>query len=326
MSRRKWIVAGLTGAALLAGAVAGAQAAAGAPPAAAPPAAPAGAKPPAVVNGEAIGKAEFDEALKQVAGPNPAPLTEEQRHGQAMQVLDMLIDDKLMHQFIAKNAAPAPPAEVSARVAAVEAELNKEKKTLQDFYKESGQTEATFRADCALAVQWDNYAKSRISDADVEKYYKVNKDFFDRVMVRASHILLRIPPNATDADKAKMKEQLNNLRAQIVANQIDFAEAAKKYSQCPTAPGGGDVGYFPRKFMVDEAFAQAAFSTPVNGVSEVVQSGYGFHLIKVTDRKAGEPSDYAKMKDGVREVCTEEWRMSLLEQLRRAAKIDIALP
>ncbi len=215
MSRRKWITAGLAGAALLAGAAASgrAQAPVGAPPAAATPAAPAAAKPPAVVNGEVVGKAELDDALKQAAGPNPAPLTEDQRRGQAMQVLGMLIDDKLMHQFIAKNAAPAPPAEVSARVAAVEAELKKQNKTLQDFYKESGQTEMTFRADCALAVQWDNYAKSKISDADVEKYYKYNKDFFDRVMVRASHILLRIPPNATDADKAKLKEQLNGLRA-----------------------------------------------------------------------------------------------------------------
>ena len=111
-----------------------------------------------------------------------------------------------------------------------------------------------------------------------------------------------------------------------MANKIDFAEAAKKYSQCPTAPGGGDIGFFPRKFMVDEAFAQAAFSTPVNGVSEVVQSGYGFHLIKVTDRKAGEPSDFAKIKDAVRKVCAEEWRMNLLKDLRKSGKVEITLP
>ena len=302
------------------------QAPAGAPPAAAPPAAPAGAKPPAVVNGEAISRAEFDDALKQVAGPNPAPLTEEQRHGQAIQILDMLIDDKLMHQFIAKNAAPAPPAEVSARVAAVEAELNKEKKTLQDFYKESGQTEATFRADFALAVQWDNYAKSKISDADIEKYYKVNKDFFDRVMV---------PRQPHPAAHPAQRDGRGQGQAEGAAEQ----PARPDRGQPDRLRGGGEEvfavsdgarrrrrGLLPRKFMVDEAFAQAAFSTPVNGVSEVVQSGYGFHLIKVTDRKAGEPSDFAKMKDGVREVCTEEWRMSLLEQLRRAAKIDITMP
>ena len=79
-------------------------------------------------------------------------------------------------------------------MAAVETELKKKKKSLQDFYKESGQTEATFRGDCALAVEWDDYAKCKVSDAQVEAYYKSNKDFFDRVTVRASHILLRLRP------------------------------------------------------------------------------------------------------------------------------------
>ena len=328
MSRRKWITAGLAGAALLAGAAASgrAQAPAGAPPAAATPAAPAAAKPPAVVNGEVVGKAELDDALKQAAGPNPAPLTEDQRRGQAMQVSGMLIDDKLMHQFIAKNAAPAPPAEVTRRVAAVEAELKKQNKTLQDFYKESGQTEMTFRGDCAMAVQWDDYAKSKISDADVEKLLQVQQGLFrPRDGPRQPHPLAH-PAERDGRGQGQAERAVERPAPQIVANQLDFAEAAKKYSQCPTAPGGGDIGYFPRKFMVDEAFAQAAFSTPVNGVSEVVQSGYGFHLIKVTDRKAGEPSDFAKMKDAVREVCTEEWRMNLLEELRRTGKIDITLP
>ena len=58
----------------------------------------------------------------------------------------------------------------------------------------------------------------------------------------------------------------------------------------------------------------------------MVQTGYGFHLIKVTERKAGEPSDFAKIKDDVREICTEEMRMNLLNDLRRTAKIEITLP
>ena len=330
MSRRQWILTGAAGAALLAGAAAGtkAQAPAGAPPAVKPAADPAAAaKPPAVVNGEVVTKADLDDALRQLSGgPNPVQLTEDQRRAQQMQVLGMLIDDKLMRQFLAKNAPPAAPADIEARVAAIEAELKKQNKTLQDYYKETGETEAAFRGFCALAVQWDAYAKAKISDADVEKYYKDNKDFFDRVMVRASHIVLRVPPNATDADKAKLKQQLADLRAQIMANKLDFGEAAKKYSQCPTAPAGGDLGYFPRKGMVDDAFAQAAFTTPVNGVTDVIQTGYGLHLIKVTDRKAGEPSDFAKIKDDVREICAEEMRIKLLDDLRKAAKIEITLP
>jgi parvulin-like peptidyl-prolyl isomerase len=321
MNRRKWIISGLVGAALLAGA-ARAQA-----PASAPPAAPAAAaKPPAIVNGVVITKAELDDALKQVAGPNPVQLTEDQRRAQQTYVLGILIDHQLEHQFLAKNTLPAAPADVDARVAAMVAELKKDNKTLADFLKETGQTEATLRTDLAQEVQWDAYAKTKVSDADVEKYYKDNKDFFDNVVVRASHIVLRVPPNATDADKAKLKQQLVDLRAQLAANKMDFAEAAKRYSQCPTASSGGDVGYFPRKGMVDEAFAQAAFSTPVNGITEVVQSSYGFHLIKVMERKPGQPSDFAKIKDDVRACCVGEMRMNLISDLRKAAKIEINLP
>ena len=149
MSRRNWITAGL--AVRAAGRRRNkrrAQAPAAAPPAATPPAAaPAAAKPPAVVNGEVISKAELDEAVKQVVGPNPVQLTDDQRRGQQMQILSLMIDDKLMHQFFAKNAAPADPNAVAARMAMIEADLKKENKTLQDIYKATGQTEATFRAE-----------------------------------------------------------------------------------------------------------------------------------------------------------------------------------
>ena len=324
MNRRKWILAGLAGAAVLAGSAANASAQA---PAGAPPqtAATVAAKPPAVVNGEVITKAELDAAIKQ-AGQSPVTLTEDQRRSQQMQVMGILIDEMLMKQFLAKNAAPVTPAEIDARVALITAELQKEKKSLKDLFKEGDQTEAAFRADVARTLQWEAYTKAKVSDADVENYYKVNKDFFDKVMVRASHIVLRVPPNATEADRAKAKQQLTELRALLIANQIDFAEAAKKYSQCPTAPKGGDVGLIPRKMAVDENFARAAFSTPVNGISDVVQTSFGLHLIKVTERKPGEPSDFAKIKEDVRFFCVDEMRMALLNDLRQSAKIEVTLP
>jgi parvulin-like peptidyl-prolyl isomerase len=324
MSRRKWILAGLTGAAVLAGSATSilAQAPAGAPAKAAPAAS---VKPPGIVNGEIITKAELDAAIKQ-AGQSPVTLTEDQRRGQQMQIMGILIDEMLMHQFLSKNAPAVTPADVDARIALISAELKKEKKTLADLFKEGDQTEAAFRADVSRTLQWEAYTKAKVSDADVERYYKDNKDFFDKVMVRASHIVLRVPPNAPEAERAKAKQQLTELRAQLMANKIDFAEAAKKYSQCPTAANGGDVGLIPRKMAVDENFARAAFSTPVNGISDVVQTSFGLHLIKVTERKPGEPSDFSKIKDDVRFFCVDEMRMSLLNDLRNSAKIDVTLP
>jgi parvulin-like peptidyl-prolyl isomerase len=323
MSRRKWMLTGLTGAAVLAGSagIVCAQAPAGVPP----KAAAASAKPPAVVNGEIISQADLDAAVKQ-AGQSPVTLTEDQRRSQQMQIMGILIDETLMRQFLTKNAAAVTPAEIDARIALISAELKKENKTLKDLFKEGDQTEAAFRADVGRTLQWEAYSKTKVSDADVERYYKENKDFFDKVMVRASHIVLRLPPNATEADRAKAQQQLTELRAQLVANKIDFAEAATKYSQCPTAPNGGDVGLIPRKMAVDENFARAAFSTPVNGISDIVQTSFGLHLIKVTERRPGEPSDFSKIKEDVRYFCVDEMRMKLLNDLRASSKIEVTLP
>jgi peptidyl-prolyl cis-trans isomerase C len=253
-------------------------------------------------------------------------MPEDQRRARQMEVLGLLIDHELMRQFLAKNAPAVAQADVSARLASMDAEMKKQNKSLQDFYRETSQTEAVLRADIAQEMQWEQYAKTHVAEADVQKYYKENKDFFDKILVRASHIVLRVPPNASEADKAKAKAQLMELRAQLVAGKVDFAEAAKKYSQCPSAGNGGDIGLFPRKFMVDEPFARAAFSMKVGDVSDVVQTSYGLHIIKVTERKPGEPSDYAKIKDDVREFCTEETRQSILSEQRRVAKIEITLP
>src|SRR5262249_58132443 len=139
-------------------------------------------------------------------------------------------------------------------------------------------------------------------------YYNDFKDFFDGVTVKASHIVLRVPPTAPAPDVQAARQKLTDLRTQITGGKLDFGEAAKKNSQCPSAPGGGDIGYFPRKWVVDEPFAKAAFALKVGDISDVVQTDYGLHLVKVTDRKPGQPSDYEKIKDKGREIYVEKMR------------------
>src|SRR5262249_890387 len=97
--------------------------------------------------------------------------------------------------------------------------------------------------------------------------------------------------------------------------------------QCPTATQGGDLGTFPRKMVIDESIARAAFSLQVGGISDVVQSDYGLHLVTVLERKAAEQSsEFDKIKDVVRDFCTEELRFSMLQQLRKEADIKITMP
>ena len=92
------------------------------------------------------------------------------------------------------------------------------------------------------------------------------------------------------AERAKARERLQAIRAEIAAGKLDFAAAAKKFSECPTAKDGGDLGYIRRRGTPeDEPLARAAFALKPCELSEVIETDYGFHVVRVTDRKAGTP-------------------------------------
>src|SRR5262249_24901197 len=148
------------------------------------------------------------------------------------------------------------------------------------YLTENCMSEAQLRAQVTTALQWREYTKSRITDADVQQYYRENKDFFDGVQVRASHILIRVPLNGTDADVHAARTKLQTIRQDVEAGKMTFADAAKKLSQCPSAPEGGDIGYFPRKFFVDEEFAKAAFTPQlqIGDLIGLVRTEFGVHL------------------------------------------------
>jgi peptidyl-prolyl cis-trans isomerase C len=287
------------------------------------PAAP--AKPVAVVDGMNITMADVEAVLRH-APKSPMPLTDVQKKQMQMEAINALIEDVLMRQFLHKQGPAVDPAEVNKKLAELQESLRKQNKTMDDFYKETGQSEAQLRMNILNMLQWAAFVSQHLTDEDVKRYYAESKDFFDRVAVRASHIVFRVSPTASETEREAVKAKLVALRQEIETGKIDFAEAAKKHSQCTSAPNGGDIGYFPRKMAVEEPFARAAFALNVGQMSDVVQTDYGFHLIKVTDRKPGQPSDFTKIKDEVREMCIEEMRMALLAQQRKVAHVEVNLP
>jgi parvulin-like peptidyl-prolyl isomerase len=289
---------------------------------------PAPNKPAAVVNGETIPFADV-KAILDTMPPPVVPPTADQKREMQQNVLDMLVDDLIMRQFLRKNVPPTSAADIDKEVGELKTVLAKKNMTLADFLKENNQTEAQLRADVAARLQWKAFMAARVTDAMVKAYYDANKVFFDKVTVRASHILVKIGPNTSEADKQAARNKLLAIRQEIVAGKTDFAEAAKKYSECPSKDNkesAGDIGYFAYKFMVLEPFAKAAFSMKVGDLSDVVQTDYGMHLIKVTDRKDGESSNYAAIKEQVREIYGQEIYQQVVAAQRKAAQIKCELP
>ncbi|HJZ58982.1 MAG TPA: peptidylprolyl isomerase [Gemmataceae bacterium] len=289
------------------------------------PAPPAPSPIAATINGEPIRLEEVDAYIKGKLAATP--LTTAQLRQLRTEVVSDMIDDVLLRQFLRQHGPKIDPAEIDKHLKALAESLANQRKTLADFYRETNQTEAQVRETWTKLLQLSGYVRQHVSDDQLRQYYSANKDYFDRVEVKVSHIMIRVGPGAMPTERAAAKDKLRALRAEIVAGRLDFAEAAKKHSQCPSAPQGGDLGYILRKGMLtDEAFCKAAFAMKPGELSDVVESAYGVHLIRVTDRKPGMPSTFEKCTEDVLDQFTEDFRVELVAKLRKQAQIQITVP
>ena len=136
-----------------------------------------------------------------------------------------------------------------------------------------------------------------VTSGEVEAYYQENqKEFMTSESVKASHILKRFPQDATDEQKAETntaaEELLETVNAELAAGTT-FAELAMEHSDDTSAAQGGDLGFFERGRMVPP-FEEAAFDTLNPGeVSGLVETVYGYHIIKVEEKKAPEIRPFA---------------------------------
>ena len=156
----------------------------------------------------------------------------------------------------------------------------------------------TVRKELENRIRWSEYVKAKATDAELRRYVAANRDLFSGTQVRASHILLKVDPDAPAAEKEKVKQKLLAIKSQIDANKMTFAEAANKYSEDPANAGGagGDLDYFTLSSGFIPEFTDVAFKLKKGSISEPVETPYGYHLIQVTDRKEGRPVDFEQNK------------------------------
>ena len=164
--------------------------------------------------------------------------------------------------------------------------------------------------------------KVKLSEDDLKGYYEDNIDMFTQEKeVKASHILFRVPPNATPEEQEKIKEKAESV-LEMAKKGEDFAKLAREYSDDPSKENGGDLGYFKRGRMIKE-FEDAAFSLKKGEISGLVKTSYGYHIIKVDDikEKKVKPFDEVRTQiDGIMRHnrtmdMADEKGLSLIDQL-----------
>lgn len=135
-----------------------------------------------------------------------------------------------------------------------------------------------------------------VTDGAVEAYYNQNISRYQHdEQAKASHILIRVEEGA---DPEEAKARIEEIREEIVSGDISFGEAAEQYSEGPSAPQQGDLGYFGRGQMVPP-FEEAVFSLPLGQVSEPVLTRFGYHLIQVEDRKEAGTDPLEDVRDEI---------------------------
>jgi peptidyl-prolyl cis-trans isomerase C len=284
--------------------------------------APAADKVAARVNGEDIPLAELQAVLD--TRPSPVPVSKELQREMRKAAIEMLVDDLLMRQFLRRAVAPVDPMALQKEYDKLHEALKKQKKTMEQFLQEGKMTADMLRADIVARLQWKAYLEKSYAEAEMKSYYEANKVFFDNVLVRASHILVKVSANANAEDRQRARAKLDIIRQEILAGKITFEDAARKYSDCPSKDKGGDIGQFPYKLVVFESLARAAFAVKKGELTDIVSTENGLHLVKVTDRTAGEPSRFEDSRDAVREVMAQESDLyqRILDEQKTTAKIE----
>lgn len=158
-------------------------------------------------------------------------------------------------------------------------------------------------------------AATQPTDADAKQFYDDNiKSYKTDDQVRASHILITVPKNASEADRAKGKAKAEQILAQVRAHPDQFADLAKQNSQDPgSADKGGDLGWFGRGAMV-KPFEDAAFALKPNQISDLVQSDFGYHIIKVTDTKPAGTKSFDEVKASIMATLKAQQAQKLYSQ------------
>ena len=295
------------------------------------------AQPPtdkaAVVNTTVITQAELDSQMRIVVDrlrssgrlPDVAQLDQIRS-----QVLENLIARELLYQQTLKKGIKVSQEEINEQLINLKSQFPNEAEFNQALTR-MDLTEASIKEkiqrDLALKklIEDEIVPKVTVTDSEIRAFYDNNPETFKQPeRVKASHILIKVDPKADSAQKAEAKKKIDMVQAKLQRGE-DFGALAKEYSEGPSAPKGGDLGYFSRGQMV-KPFEDAAFAMKPGEVSGMVETRFGYHLIKVTDKTPEGTIPYADVKEKLGEFLKQrkiqEDIQVYVKNLEEKAKIE----
>jgi peptidyl-prolyl cis-trans isomerase C len=286
----------------------------------------------AVVNGVTITRADFDREMnraKQVYGMGK-PIQASQLPEIERKTLENLVEREVLFQESEKRG-------IKVDESVVNNELDKLKKRFpsEEEFKQNLErmdlTEASLKSEFKRVMAVQQLIEEQIvvnvavSEKEVDSYYTNNPNLFKQPeQVRASHILIGVKSDANESEKAEARKKTESVLSRLKKGE-KFEALAKEFSTCPSNTKGGDLGFFRRGQMV-KPFENAAFSLEPGQTSDIVETRFGYHVIRVVEKKPASTLALADVKEQLEQQIKQQKIRSemgkYVADLKEKAKVE----
>jgi len=287
----------------------------------------------ALVNGVVISKEQYTKELNiqlDRVSRQGKQVSDEQLTALKNDIIESLIEREILYQQSQKAGIQITDQTVDDQLATIKkrfADENEYKNALSKMNLSEDEVKMQIKRGLTIRDLIDQEITSKIviTDEQSKAYYDTHPQLFKQPeQVKASHILIKVEANADEAKKVEARQKIKEVQ-QKLKDGGDFAALAKEYSEGPSNAKGGDLGYFRRGQMV-KPFEDAAFSQKPNEVSDVVETRFGYHLIKVYNKKPEQVLTYTDVKDKItqrlKQEKVENEARQYVEKLKKDAKVE----
>ncbi|OPL16253.1 MAG: hypothetical protein AVO39_06310 [delta proteobacterium MLS_D] len=290
-------------------------------------------KPAALVNGTMISRDTLEKEvtkIRELSAMKGEQLAESQMENMKHEVLERLINYELLCQESVKEKIPVSSEAVNRELQGLKERFPDEdtyRNTMANMGITQAELESQIKRNLAVKNLLDKKVLSTISVSgeECETFYEENPDHFkEPEQVKASHVFVAVPKDASEDDKKEARGKIDAAGKRLEKGD-DFETVAREVSQCPSSEQGGDLGFFARGNM-DKTFEDAAFSMKPDETSPVIETSFGYHIIRVTDRKDARVVPFDEAKDTIGKHLKEQKSNKIVEEyvndLKKSAKIE----
>ncbi|MGB8225300.1 MAG: peptidylprolyl isomerase [Sedimentisphaerales bacterium] len=289
------------------------------------------------VNGTSITEGQIEDILnprmQQMAGRVPENMVPQYRQQIRKRIIEQLVIEQLITEDEKKNNIDVNQAELDQQI---NKQIASQNLTLDEFkalLKAYGTTFGEYQKNMTKKLMFEKLMDTKFADKmqpptdqQIKAYYDENIQQFNKPeSIHAKHILIAPAQDANDPNKAKAeaKAKAEGLLKKLKAG-ADFNDLAKQYSACPSSKQGGDLGIQAKGNLVPE-FEKAAYALKPGQISDVVETSFGFHIIKLIEHIDAGTVSFEKSKDEIKQTLADKQReqvmMDYIQKIRTGADI-----